>query len=195
MPWVAISPAVNAGLQCAEPSRAQPCRLPSKMRSTSCASFLIRSLGENTAATASTTISANGSQPWAPIALLAMAATQNVTPSLQFLSGGMLPSGMLGSVESDASGLGMRGRPSKRTADGTAHAKRREPRQMRNRRFTGRRSTRRLPRCRTIEPLPQCPALPWAYEKPELDQLGPDSGHTSSIADLSLENSSAPVKE
>ncbi len=44
-------------------------------------------------------------------------------------------------------------------------------------------------------PLPWCPALPWAYERPELDQLGPDSGHTSSEANLILENRSAPVKE
>ncbi len=36
------------------------------------------------------------------------------------------------SVEPDVSGPGMRGRPSRRTADGGAHARRREPRQMGN---------------------------------------------------------------
>jgi hypothetical protein len=69
----------------------------------------------------------------------------------------------------------------------------RELRQMRNRRLTGRRPTRRLQRCRTVAPLPRCPALPWACERPELDQLGPESGHAR--AAISLEEVFTPVKE
>jgi hypothetical protein len=188
VPWQQEAPQSTAGLSIStEPSRAQSRGLPSKMRSTSWAAFLLLALAEYTAGTTSTAMKTRTIRP-APssaqpralpagriIAVAAMTvATRDFIPAS--LGDGWNPRSSLRFPTPLGTGMRCQADSAGAVPFGSGHAA-----------LTGQAAANGSA-CKTARDgghharsraVPRARATPWAYERPELEQLGPDLGRNS----------------